>query len=230
MRPVLLHLVMEKQPYHLFAKAIYLRLTYNMNVKQNKCVSRIHLWIRKTPKHEERILLQALTSASECLTIPPTMITSGIDQVAITVHNNSRHTFRFRKYGPFCAAIRVLETTDKITSCPEQPFQTQERIQQAPEEPARIRVDTTGHSNIDNKNQTSNRSPTDRNFSELGLTFEDTISSQEEAQPFQDLITRYSVCFALSNSELSGCNLAECSFRLKDNNSTPARHPFDHTH
>ena len=58
--------------------------------------------------------------------------------------------------------------------------------------------------------------PEDRTFEDLEITLGDAITNEAEAKPFKDLITQYSDCFALDNSELTGYKLAQCSFQLKD--------------
>jgi RNase H-like domain found in reverse transcriptase/Reverse transcriptase (RNA-dependent DNA polymerase)/Integrase zinc binding domain/Integrase core domain len=65
--------------------------------------------------------------------------------------------------------------------------------------------------------------PTARSFEDLGLRLGDAIVDERDIKQVKEIIADYNDCFALSNSELTGCKLAECSFTLKDPNSRPVR-------
>ena len=76
-------------------------------------------------------------------------------------------------------------------------------------------INTTGQSN-------STKDMTKRTYDDLKIDLGD-VGDSDTKEGFKRLITEYSDVFALSNSELTGCNLGEVTIKLKDPNCKPVR-------
>ena len=144
----------------------------------------------------DQITFSSLSASPGKLEVIPTKIRVGTDQLQVKVRNGSNRRVLLTGYGPVCAMVRVSEeqeTTEMQTGAGDQQPQEAEE---------------------GTKKQ--------RTYEDLKIKLGDAVN-MEEAKPFQNLITNFSDCFAMSNAELTGCNLAKCSFELKDSSASPIR-------
>ena len=176
----------------------------------------------KIPKGEN-IVLQSLNPICNNITVIQTN-TIANDVLHVRIRNNSTGGVKLRKFGPICAVVRANQNNST--------GQAYHRLS-----PMNSNIPDDTHPDIDfsipTSDQTLGTTPIrrppmensckNRTFQDLKLKLGNAISSEEEAKPFQDLITEFNDCFALSNTELTGCKLAECSFELKDPGSKPIR-------
>ena len=176
----------------------------------------------------ESVLLQVFNTVHRCVTVIPTVNSTG-NELRVKLCNQSRRHVMLRKFKPVCAVVRMLRTaptgqavrprTNEFNNSipadthPTIDFSFRE-VQTVPEDNHSIQQE-----DVEIKTVTKPK----RTFEDLNIKMGDRITNENEAKPFRDLMSEYSDCFALSNAELTGCKLAECTFELKNPDSQPIR-------
>jgi hypothetical protein len=144
--------------------------------------------------------------------------------MAISVRNQTSCLAKFRKFGPFCAAIRVQHINDRQADKTENHRKggdssdrdakpqnhrvfiprTIEGLGPHHQAVSVTKPITTIPTDVTDITGTvtkpKDKRPCNRSFSDLGLKLGDAITNPGLAKPFEDLITKYADCFALTVS------------------------------
>ena len=176
----------------------------------------------------ESVLLQVFNTIHKHVSIIPTVNSNG-NELKVKLCNQSGKQVKLKKLKPVCAVVRMLKAapTGQAMKPRTNEFSNSIPIDTHPTIDFSIR----GAQNTTMKDQESqlttdevriNATPR-RTFEDLNIKMGDRITNDAEAKPFRDLMSEYSDCFAMSNTELTGCKLAECKFELKNPDSPPIK-------
>ena len=174
------------------------------------------------------------------------------NQTFAVLRNWGSKDILLRKGGPIANIVRSLQTANEHYALHKACIQTtkgsltpsSDAVKSRASQPHKhlppqpTTIDPPNHQNVSqsplqtpiqssdsNKNEKTSKT---RTYEDLNIHLGSQIDAHTK-QEFENLITDYSDVFALSNSELSGCNLGTVELRLKDPNSKPVRGPtFSH--